>query len=440
MNRKRKMAFGMFVVGILMATTIANTVAEKQKIYARNPSIQNSKYYVLEFSIESNAEKAFLILDGEKHEMFEESGRYICRTSFNDGNHEYYFELDDKRIPEKGSYKITEVERRWILLSSLIGKFNWKLDEEIELKTQADFENLTELQKSRVETCAMIRGIIKRILVSGMLNPENFDTKTVFNKIDTENLEKLAELYGIKFKEKGKTLESLYEFFKDAGERYITVCGESYTQKEDSISSDKNIQKIETAKKNEDWILLIEEAEKLIKNGQDVEKALTYKNLGLARLYGDKDINTLKKEEKEGYSVRTLYEWTNECHPYTTKYYQGYTFLTSVHAYWGKLLGVAAMDFDITAIANCSLICMDIEVEMCVIWGCNILPTPPWNATANNNNYIQLHRVSYGVPPWTTWPTTRYDTKMWANSTFNDHGNNFDGVVTVPLVFYVGIR
>jgi len=108
---KRKI-WGIFVVGIFLLATFGSVSAEKQKIYARNPSIQNSKYYVLEFSIESNAEKAFLVLDGEKHEMFIEDGKYICRTSFKEGNHEYYFELDGKRFPKKGSYKITEVERR----------------------------------------------------------------------------------------------------------------------------------------------------------------------------------------------------------------------------------------------------------------------------------------------------------------------------------------
>ena len=109
MNKK---IMSLIVVGIFLLATFGTVSAEKQNTYARNPSIQNSKYYVLEFSIESDAEKAFLVLNGEKHEMFIEDGKYICRTSFKEGNHEYYFELDGKRFPKKGSYKITEVERR----------------------------------------------------------------------------------------------------------------------------------------------------------------------------------------------------------------------------------------------------------------------------------------------------------------------------------------
>ena len=64
------------IVGIFLFATFGTISAEKQKIYAENPSIQNSKYYMLEFSIESNAEKAFLVLDGEKHEMIKENGKW----------------------------------------------------------------------------------------------------------------------------------------------------------------------------------------------------------------------------------------------------------------------------------------------------------------------------------------------------------------------------
>jgi len=387
MNRK---IMSLVIVGIFLFATFGTISAEKQNTYARNPSIQNSKYYMLEFSIESNTEKAFLVLDGEKHEMIKENGKYICRTSFEEGDHEYYFELDGMRLPEKGSYKITEVERRWILLNSLIDNFNWKLNEEIKL-TKENSEKSIELQESRIETCAMIRGIIKRILVSEMLNPENFDTETVFNKIDTENLEKLADLYGIKFKEKGKTIENLYTFFEDTGEKYIKITVDSYKQRKnyDLVSDNVDLQKIEIAKKNKDWISMIVTANKLIKNRQNIEKALNYKFFALASLYGDKDINDLRKEEKDGYSVRTLYEWTNERHQWEEKHYGGYTFLVGMHAYWGKLFGCEYMDYNIQGIANASLVC-DVIIVYLGYWAHGCWDPTPDHRGKNYSNWVDI--------------------------------------------------
>ncbi|MEA1994363.1 MAG: hypothetical protein U9N35_08260, partial [Euryarchaeota archaeon] len=398
--------------------------------------------YMLEFSIESNAETAVLVLDGEEQKMHREGENYVCRTSFGDGDHEYYFLLDETRFPERGSYRITEVERRWILLSSLIDKFNWKLDEERELaRKQKNTEELFKLQKSRIEACAMIQGVTKRILVSEVFDPKNFNTENVFDKIDMEKLDKLTKEYDIKRERKGDTLESLYTFFKELGGNYIAVAANSYGEKSNRIGHDKKaVQELEAAKKEKDWISVTERADRLIKDGQETEKALKYKYLALTRLYGDKSVELLKREENKGYSVRTLYDWTGECHPDKTKYHQGYTFINQVDAYWGKLLGVEAMDFDILAAGNCSLYCMDVEVQMSVKHGCIVIPPDQgWNVTAHNENYLSLSRVSYKVSPWIDlWGNPHYRTLMNATANFDDHEENFDGVVTVSLNFKVG--
>ena len=176
----------LFVVGIFLLATFGSVSAEKQKIYARNPSIQNSKYYMLEFSIESNAEKAFLVLDGEKHEMFKENGKYVCRASFEDGDHEYYFLLDGTRFPKEGSYRITEVERRWILLSSLIEYLRWKPTEEQRMgkrNTLTKNQELYQILSIKSATLACISGLTKRMAINSMKTPQNFDISQVLQQL-----------------------------------------------------------------------------------------------------------------------------------------------------------------------------------------------------------------------------------------------------------------
>ncbi|MEA1992953.1 MAG: hypothetical protein U9N35_00950, partial [Euryarchaeota archaeon] len=346
--------------------------------------------YMLEFSIESNAETAVLVLDGEEQKMHREGENYVCRTSFGDGDHEYCFLLDKTRFPKRGSYRIAEVERRWILLSSLIDNFNWKLDEEIELANeQKNTEDLFNLQKNRIETCVMIRGVMKRILVSEVFDPENFNTGDVLSKIDMENLDKLTKEYDIKHERKGDTLESLYTFFKELGKKYIIVAVNSYGERNCSPRDEKALKELEISKREKEWISVIEKADILIKNRQEIEKALGYKDLALARLYGDKPAGILRKEENEGYSVRTLYDWTNERHEWEERDYGGDTFLVGMNAYWGKLLGYVYMDYEIEGIANASLYCDVIEVYL-GYWRHGCWDPTPSHHGENGDNWVHI--------------------------------------------------
>jgi len=390
MNKK---IMSLFVVGIFLLATLGSVSAEKQNTYARNPSIQNSKYYVLEFSIESNAEEAFLVLDGEKHEMFNENGKYVCRTSFKEGNHEYYFELDGKRLPEKGFYKISEVERRWILLNSLIGHLTWKPDKERVLENRETLtkkQELYQILSIKSATLACISGLTKRMAINSMKAPQNFDISKIMKSLKATDLGK----------------RGTFDITKSTG--LLDLSQTSYTFA------------LELAKRTE-----------IVSTGLELGKTekMTIQDIKeLARNYGYKADSVLEKEEIEGYSVAGLYT-SGEVHPDIDITYEGYYYYLRVDAYWGQPHWWL-MDYEFWAYTHTDYYPDYIDISSVSYAGRDAFI--PATKVDGGVMYLRTHREST-----LGWWLGQWMTQVWVGATYDD-SEELSTILTLNLYFAMG--
>jgi hypothetical protein len=352
MNKKSKKMLGTLAALAVIVSIVMVSVSAEEGFYAENPSIQNSKYYMLEFSIESNAEIVFLILDGESHEMFKENGNYVYRTSFEEGDHEYYFELDGKRFPKDGSYKVTEVERRWILLNSLIDHLTWKPNKEQTLLTKK--QELYQILSIKSATLVCISGLTKRMGINSMKTPQNFDTSQIVKSLKATDLGKERTFDITKSPELLDLSQASYTFALEVAEGLETV----------STELDNN------------------------------ERVTIHEIEELARNYGYKPESILKQEEAEGYSVARVYT-LGGVHPSIDLEWEGNHYYTKVDAYWGKLHWYM-MDYDFWAYAYVDRpYGGDGLVDAIGIWSSTISGRPVFPADylgQNNTIYVDRHR------------------------------------------------
>ncbi|MEA1993671.1 MAG: hypothetical protein U9N35_04670 [Euryarchaeota archaeon] len=350
MNRK---LLSLFVAAVILAATLGTVSAENQKPYARNPSIQNSKYFMLEFSIESNAEKAVLVLDGEQHKMHKEGENYVCRTSFEDGDHEYYFLLDKTRFLEKGAYRITEVERRWILLSSLINYLTlgptktqrWGNEE-----TPTKSQELYQTWIIRAEAAASVSGLTKRMAVTSTEVPQNFDVYQVVRSLATTDLGK------------GRTFD-----ITKPGD-LLDLSQNAYTL---ALQLAKSAETISTELKNAEKITIMEIEE-------------------LSKKYGYKAESVLKQKETEGYSVAELYT-SAHISPHKETVYNGREYSLRTDAFWGhpSWWRIFWMDYDINIHAAVQ---PAYDVDQLTIQSATVEGQPVFGAkTAGGNNVSQAY-------------------------------------------------
>ncbi|MEA1994468.1 MAG: hypothetical protein U9N35_08800 [Euryarchaeota archaeon] len=372
---KRRKIGSILVAAVMLAATLGTVSAENQKTYARNPSIQNSKYYMLEFSIESNAEKAFLILDGEEQKMHREGENYVCRTSFGDGDHEYYFLLDKTRFPKRGSYRITEVERRWILLSSLVGYLTWKPVGEQRLGNKEILTKDQELYQTWIiksEAAASISGLTKRMAVTSPEAPQNFDVSQVMRSLKITDLGK-GRTFEINI---GKNLldlsQSAYAFALESAKRAETLSAKCSHDTSEKITA------------------------------HDIKE--------LARKFGYKAESALKQEETEGYSVIELYT-SAHISPHTENWYNGREYSLQIDAFWGHPSVWWApdswvMDYDINIHAAVQ---PGYDVDQLTVQSATVAGEPVFVAkTAGGNNVSQAydHRHARHINPYKNFLTT----------------------------------
>jgi len=301
MNRKMMSLFavGLFIVAML---GVLGTTAAKNNSLLRNPSIQQSDYYRFVFTVDyAGRGPVYLIFDGERKEMQQTkvgSDTYIARVAFSSGDHQYAFICGSACLPNQGMYKISNTENHWILLNSVIKHFLWKMEEEQQLRTKlevedisvTDLERLYNLETNRIRALAMAQGTLCYLQDS----PQNFDKNKLLEQLITACLE-YSWLPDVP-----KQYSSLGKFFQQSGELYMDDAIMTYSKlasakkiykdpKQELQTLERAIEELRSAKNTMQWTAIADASENIISSAEQLacidDQFLSALNLGIRHLY-----------------------------------------------------------------------------------------------------------------------------------------------------------